>query len=263
MYYLRCKHKFIARIYSYFMINVVIIENDSDASNYLTKLLTNPLFEINIIGTTASVKEGISLISSSSPELVFLDIHLDDGLGFEILDNLPSKNFEVIFVTAYDTYYEKAIEHFAFNYLLKPIDPSILEKVINRYKQVKSRHSLQSKYDHFKEFVRENNSKILLQTGQHYKSVYLDHIISCNADGNYTSFIIKEKKPILANNILKHYDKLLSNRGFFRANRSCLINIAHIESIFRKETIILDNGDKVQVSGGNKEQLSQLLDSFK
>ncbi|WP_299439755.1 LytTR family DNA-binding domain-containing protein [uncultured Aquimarina sp.] len=245
------------------MINVVIIENDTDASNYLSKLLKNPIFQINIVGSTKSIKEGIALISSSSPELVFLDIHLDDGLGFEILDNIHSKNFEVIFVTAYDTYYEKAIEHFAFNYLLKPIDPLMLEKVINRYQQVKSRHSLQSKYDHFREFIKESNSKILLHTGQHYKSIYLDDIISCTADGNYTSFTLKDHKPILANNILKHYDKLLSNRGFFRANRSCLINISHIESIFRKETIILDNGDKVQVSGSNREQLSLLLDSFK
>ncbi|GAA4274456.1 LytTR family DNA-binding domain-containing protein [Aquimarina gracilis] len=246
-----------------FMINVVIIENDTDASNYLSKLLKKNVLELNIVGSATTVKEGISLISSSSPELVFLDIHLDDGMGFEILDAIHSKDFEVIFITAYNSYYEKAMEHFAFNYLLKPIDPILLEKVISRYKQVKSRHSNHSKYVHFQEFVREQNSKILIQSGQYYKSIYLEEIISCKADGNYTTIVLKDKKEILANNILKYYDKLLSSRGFFRVNRSCLINTSHIDSIFRKETIILTNGDKIQVAFRNREQLSYLLDTLK
>ncbi len=244
------------------MISTIIIENDSEASNYLSTLLNQSSSGIDVRGFSKTVSEGIKLINLHNPELVFLDIHLDDGLGFEVLDAISNKSFEVVFITAYDTYYEKAIEHFAFNYLLKPINDVILERVLERYRSVKTRYFKQSKYQHFKEFIKESNSKILLQTGQNFRSVFLNDIISCHADSNYTSFILKGDKTILANNILKYYDNLLSQRGFFRVNRSCLVNTLHIDTILKKETIVLSNGINIPISVRNRRQLNNLIETL-
>lgn len=244
------------------MINAIIIENNQEAKNYLHSLLEKEFTNISILATTGLVKEGINLIRSLSPELIFLDIELDDGLGFEILDAIKNRNFEVIFITGFNNYYEKAMEHFAFNYLLKPIDLVSLRKVINRYEKVKDRHFLQSKYFHFKEFIKEQSSKILLPTGSEHISVLINNIIYCKAEGNYTTFILQNKKEILVTNVLKHYCELFLYRKFFRASRSCLINISHITSIYKKEYFILSNNDKIRISVRNKSNLSALINTL-
>lgn len=244
------------------MTDIVIVENDKVSLDYLRILLDQSLYNFNIQGFSSTVEEGAKLIASKDPELVFLDIHLDDGLGFELLDSISNKNFEVVFITAYDNYYEKAIEHFAFNYLLKPIKAEMLERVLKRYHDMKNRYFKQSKYKHFKEFIKENNSKILIQYGQNFKSIFLNNIVCCQADGNYTNFILKNDQAILANHNLKYYDDLLLPRGFFRANRSCLVNIYNIEIIFRKETLILSNGSKIPISARNRRQLNDLINTL-
>lgn len=243
-------------------IRAVIIEDEDQASEYLSTLLTSNFPEIQILGYAPSVSDGIKLINSTVPELVFLDIELEDGLSFEILDQINRQDFEVIFITGFNQYYEKAMQHFAFNYLLKPIVPETFSKIIERYKEVKQRHFSKSKYQHFQNFIKSRNSKILLNTGNEHISVSMDEIVLCTAEGNYTKFELQNGKSLLVSHILKHYNDLLHYRGFFRASRSCLINTSHITSIYKKETIVMSNGEKVHVSTRNRGNLNELIDSL-
>ena len=244
------------------MVSAIIIEDNKQAQEYLTSLLQDHHPEIKILGYASTVHKGVPLIGSLSPDIVFMDIELEDGTGFDILERLNNYDFELVFTTGFDNYYEKAMQHFAFSYLLKPIDPETLDRVIKRYKQVKDRHSLKSKYDHFKEFNKERQSKILLNTGTSYKATAIDQIITCQADGNYTSFLLENGESLLASHILKHYEALFQFKGFFRPNRSTLINTKHIVSIIKKETIVLTNNINVHISARKKPELDALINSL-
>jgi len=240
-------------------IRAVIIENEDRAYAQLDSIIAENIKEINIVGRSKSVNTGIDLIKQEQPDIIFMDIELDDGSGFDILNELKSQNFEVIFTTAFDTYFEKAMQHFAFNYLLKPIDAEALRGVIDRYLKVKTRIFSEAKYEFLKEFLKEQNGQILLKVGFEHISVHLDTILRCEADGNYTKIFFIDKEPVLASFALKHYDGLLTNRGFFRANRSALINTKHLKSIYRRESIVLSDNSRVHVSQKNRESLITLI----
>ncbi len=238
-------------------ISAIVIEDEKEALNYLLSILKNHFNEIEIIGTSDTIKNSIKILNNSAPELVFMDIELLDGDAFEILDSVKNHNFEVIFITAHNNYLKKAIEYYAFNFLTKPIDIDHLKKVINRYIELKKRLYTKQKYVLFKEFLSE--SKLLINTGNEHIAIDTDKIIQCEADGNYTILITSEKEKFLASKALKYYENLLLEKGFFRANRSTLINIKHIHSIYKKESITLSNKEKVIVSVRNKSKLSELI----
>jgi len=244
------------------MIKALIIENDLDSIDLLKTLIQETQSDIEISGTATSVKKGIPLITKVNPDIIFLDIELDDGLGFELLDMVDTTQFEVIFITAYDTYYKNALEHFAFSYLLKPFDISILQKSIDRYLNIRERFTEENKYEHFREFLKETNTKILLPVGNKSISVSVGDILSCHAEGNYTRIHLKDKKELLVFRRLKHFEKLFNQKGFFKVNRQCLINTKHISYIYKKETIVLTNDEKIHVSARNKSSLRHFIDTL-
>lgn len=243
-------------------IKAVIIENEEAASTYLSSIIKENFNEISIKASSKTVTDGVKLINNLKPELVFLDIELDDGTAFDLLEKLNHHDFEVIFTTAFNTYHERALEHFAFCYLMKPINADELKTVINRYQQVKNRLFSLKKYSVYQEFIRNSDSRLLLHTGDSHIAVNLSDIVLCEADGNYTNFKLVDNKSILASNTLKYYEDLLSYKAFFRANRFCLINIKHINNIHKKETIILSNQDRVNVSVRNKSKLTELISNL-
>ncbi len=240
-------------------IRAVIIEDDIESLNYLSSIIDKSFDELKICGYAKTVNEGIKLINNFKPEIVFMDIELEDGTAFEILDNIESPDFEVIFTTAYNDYFEKALEHFAFCYLLKPIDDKKLRKVIDRYTNVKNRLFSLSKYALYQEFIRDKDARLLIHAGNNHIAVNLSDIIYCEADGNYTIFKLCGNKNVLASNTLKYYEELLNHKAFFRANRFTLINVRHISNIFKRETIVLSNKSKINVSVRNKSKLSELI----
>ena len=236
---------------TYSKIKTIIIEDDKESQEYLTSILKNYSNSIEICGYSSSIKKSITLINEIEPELIFMD--------FEIFKYISFFNFEVIFVTAFDSYIKRAIDHYAFSFILKPIDPNKIIAIVNRYVNLKKRLFSINKLNALSNFIIHKNCNILLHLGLTHISLNINEVIKCNAEGNYTSFVLKNGKSYLASNSLKYYQSLLIEKGFFRANRSCLINIDHIESIYKKETIILTNKHKVMVSVRNKINLTKLI----
>lgn len=239
-------------------IKAIVIEDDLQARKYLSTLVVNSFPNIEIIAESASVKESIILLNSTQPDLVFMDIELEDGLSFEIFEHLHSYTFEVIFITSFEDYVAKAFEHYAFNYIQKPLDPIILTKVITRYLSLKTRFS-KSNFSRLKGFLDHTNTTLLINTGDTYINIQIANIIFCKSEGNYTRFYMEGKIEYLVSNLLKYYESLLFEKGFFRANRSTLLNTKHIVSIYKKETIVLSNEEHIHVSIRNKSKLNELI----
>ena len=241
------------------MISAIIIEDNLEAQEYLADILQKNFPIISIKGYAASVKDAITLINQAHPELVFMDIELIDGLSFEIFDTIKNPDFEVIFITAFQNFIQKALEHFALNYITKPIDPSKLIATINHYLQLKQRLFNTEKFELLKNLTQNKNGQLLIQTTNEHILIKIATVIKLEADGNYTYLFLDDGRKLLASKSLKYYESLLPETSFFRAHRSAIININHIVSIYKKETIILTNQDRIHVSTRNKSKLIQLI----
>jgi len=243
-------------------INTVIIEDNSDALLYLKSLLQTHFNEISIVGTSSSVKKGVELIQSEKPELIFLDIELKGGTGFDILKKIKDVDYEVIFTTAHNSYIQKAIEHYAFYYLLKPIHLDSLKNVLERYQKIKSQNSTKHNLVGLHSFLKKQDTILMIKTGSQYINILVEDIVKCNSEGNYTYFLMSDSSKFLVSKPLKYYEQLLTEKGFFRANRFNLINIKHIVSIKHKEEILLSNKKYVNVSVRNKSKLMDVINQL-
>ncbi len=239
------------------IIPAIIIEDEKEAAIFLSDTLKKRFDDIEIIATSNNIKDSITLLNNFNPELVFMDIELIDGDAFQILDAIGHYDFEVIFVTAYSNYMEQALAYYAFNFLIKPIEIQYLHNIVERYISLKKRLFTEQKYLYLREFLTK--SKLLINIGDEHIAININDIIKCKADGNYCLFLAVNKSTYLASKSLKYYEGLLSEKGFFRANRSTLINIKHIHSIYKKEAIILSNKEKIIISVRNKPKLSELI----
>lgn len=240
-------------------INAIIIEDNIEAQEYLSNIIQDHFSTIHILGYATSVQQSIQLINKTDPELVFMDIELTDGLSFEIFDTIKTPSFEVIFITAFENFMQKALDHFALSYITKPIDTPKLIAAIHHYLQLKQRLFTIKKFELLRDLTQNKNGKLFIQTTNEHVLIKIEMIIKLEAEGNYTSIFLNDGRKLLASKVMKYYESLLPKVSFFRAHRSAIININCIASIYKKETIILTNNDKVHVSVRNKGKLMELI----
>lgn len=243
------------------MTNVVIIEDDPNCFKYLNELLAlNYSDKINVVGQASSVDSAIQLIKLTEPQLVFLDIQLNGGTGFDILDHFSeSSNFEVIFTTGLIDYKEKAMDYFAFYYLNKPIQKEQLSVVLNKFFKKQSAFDLE-KYLVFKNQLENKHTKISLPiTNGGYVILNIDEILYCKADGSYTNFISTKGKNYITSTNLKNAETMLEKATFFRIHRSILVNLKHIVEFHNSGEIQLSNGQQLTVSSRNKKNFLKVL----
>ncbi|NQY07307.1 MAG: response regulator transcription factor [Flavobacteriaceae bacterium] len=243
------------------IIKALIVEDHQESSDYLYDMVTNTFPEIRILAREKTITGALQSIAKYEPSLVFLDIDLEDGLSFAILDKTVYTDFEVVFTTGYDMYYQKAFEYCAFNYLLKPINKDALTKVIEKFKRLVTPTELAQKNTKLSALLNQENPRVIINLGDENIFVPISDIILCEADGSYCEITVNEKK-YLTSKPLKYYEELFENKSFFKANRSVLVNILHITRIHKKETIVLSNKKKVTVSVRNKSLLSELMSNF-
>ena len=243
------------------MINAVIIEDELAAFNHLKNIIESTYdSQITIIGHVTSVKKGIELISETNPQLVFLDIELDDGNGFEILDHFSnSSSFEVIFTTGLKDYKEKAMDYFAFYYLNKPILKAQLATVIDKFLSKQSSFD-SNKYVAFKNQIQNQHKKISLpMKNGDFCIIDIDDVIYCEADGSYTHFYATENRTYITSNNLKKVENILQHTSFFRIHRSILLNLKHISQYNNSGEIKLSNNQKLLVASRNKSNFLRIL----
>lgn len=243
-------------------MRALIIEDEEQAISALKSELKTHCREIEIIGEATSIKKAIEKIKALQPELVFLDIQLSDGLGFEVLNLVKESHFKVIFTTAYSQYAIKAIKFSALDYLLKPIDSDELITAVN--KAMRSSKDMESiKIENFIHNQTETplRKKIALHTTEGISIFELENIIKCSAESNYTCLYFTNGKKMLVSKTLKDFEDLLCNSGFERIHHSHIINLNHLVSFVNKDGgyVILSDKSTLPVSQRKKSNLMGAL----
>lgn len=249
------------------MITALLIDDDSNLRNGMKSLLARYAPEISIIGEADSVETGVSLLLQNPPQVLFLDIHLGDGSGFDLLEAVNQRgklNSQIVFITAHEQYAIKAFRFSALDFLLKPVDPEDLQKVIEKLKQVIDKNDNVAHIDLLLENIRkkvDNFKRIALSNSDGIHLFEVSDIIRCESEDNYTKFYIKNSKPILISKTLKEYEELLTEHGFERIHQSHLINLAYLKSYIKKDGgyVVMADNAHLPISQRKKERLNELL----
>ena len=249
------------------MIRSVIIEDEKKSREVLNTLVKKHCPEISLEGMAESVASGVELIRKLKPELVFLDIVMPDGTGFDLLEQVSTHKFEIIFATATDKYAVKAIRYSALDYLLKPIDQVELKAAVEKVIEKKSRNQGMENLEFLLQNIRkkdENYSKITLPTGNAYEIVNIKDIVRCEAEGSYTTFVLANKSKLLVSAGLKHYEDLLPAEQFIRVHHHHLINLSHVTRYLKEDGgyAIMTDGSKVEISRRKKDSFLEFLNKM-
>jgi two-component system LytT family response regulator len=246
------------------MKKVLVIDDEKPTRDFIKRLIDSYHFGIEVFTDGENVATGVEAIHRLQPDLVILDIQMPDGNGFDVLKSIPVKNFEVIFITAFQEYAIQAIKFSALDYLLKPIDSEELKLAIDHALNTITRKTDESQLSVLQHNMQMNTKrKLVLKTQESVHVVEIDNIVRCESDKNYTLFYFMNAKKILVSKTLKDFDILLSGLTFFRAQQSHLINLNYVERYDRHEgTIIMKDGSAIPLALARKEQFFEILDAL-
>ena len=247
-------------------LKAVIIDDVAQARDTLREDIETYCTHIEIIGEAEGVVSGSKLLKKVNPDVVFLDIQMQDGSGFDILEILPEINFQVIFTTASDAFAIKAFRFSAIDYLLKPIDPDELMDAVKKLAMSEKSISKNGKLDLLLNTVKEKTlpKRLALHTLEKIHVTEIEDIIRCESSGNYTTFYFKGGQKLLVTKTLKEYDQLLAEHEFVRVHQSHLINASQIKEFVKIDGgyLVMRDGTKVPVSLRKKSNVMKLLEGF-
>jgi two-component system LytT family response regulator len=219
-----------------------------------------------VIEEADGVASGIAKINAFVPDIVLLDVEMNDGTGFDLMKQIPNAAFQLIFTTAHNQYAIQAIKYSAIDYLLKPIDPVELNNsLLKAAKNISSQTMQQQLAVLMQQFTnkQEPERQIVIKDIDKTYFIKMADILYCEAEGSYTKFYLTNSEPIFVSRNLRYYEELLEPAGFFRTHHSCLVNPAKIKIYDRKTdcgTLILEGGHTVPVSQRKKDFVLQLLE---
>ena len=249
------------------MLKAIIIDDEPYCCEILAAMLESDCPEIEITGIFNNAKDALTAIRQQSPDLVFLDVEMPRMNGFEMLEQLSSINFHLIFTTSYDKYALKAIRFSAIDYLLKPIDREELKKAVQKVKeriQIPLPQQLEILMQKIKQPTKPVN-KIALPTMEGLQMIPIDIIISCESDDNYTTLQLRSRKKILVTRSLKEMEEILEQHSFIRVHRFYLVNLNEIEKYIKGEGgyLVMSDGTSIDVAKNKKEVLMKKLLPYK
>ncbi len=238
------------------MIKAILIDDEAHVrSDVAKKIATNFNDKITIIAEANSVASAKKTIEEKKPDLIFLDVDLGDGTGFDVLKNTLYKDFEVIFITGYDKHALKAIKVGALDYILKPIDEIEFVEAVNKAIENKNKEShleklieISSEY-----FSGTKNKRVILKTTDSVYAIYEDDIFYCKSDGNYTTFFTTQQDKIVVSKPIKKIEEILTETIFIRCHQSYIVNKKQVVKYSKQGYLILNSDIKVPVSSRRKE----------
>lgn len=241
-------------------MRTILIEDEIGPLKTLKSQLERCCPELTVLGEAMSVKKGVDLIRQFEPELVFLDIQLTDGTGFDLIDRLKELSFHIVFVTAYEKFAVKAFEYNALHYLLKPLLEDDLKSVIQRIgdsEKTKPDFRIASK-----SFRERKWDRIAIRSVSTISYVYIKELIRLESEGAYTNIFLKSGKKILSTKSLKFYDQLLSQNRFYRIHRSHLINLEEVSEYKKGESdkVILMDGSCIEISRKKRKEFLKAME---
>ncbi len=251
-------------------MKALIIEDEKKSREMLDALIKTNFPEVKVLGLAKNVEEGVTLIKTHTPDLIFLDISMPDGTGFDLLEKVQGLKFDIIFTTATDKHALKAIKYSACDYLLKPIDIDELKTAVNKFLQKAAPNNAANSMENLQFLIQslkkqdDNFTKITLPSGNVYEVVNIKDIIRCEADGAYTNFILKGNKKLMVSASLKHYEDLLPESDFIRIHHHHLININHVIRFLKIDggyAVMSDNA-QLEISRRKKDLFLEKLNAI-
>jgi two-component system LytT family response regulator len=240
-------------------MNVAIVDDELSVRNTIKKLRTGLFPDIKITSSEGTLETAFNAISGNPPDILFLDIELPDGNGFDLLKMIPDINFKVIFITGHQEYALDAIKVSAVDYILKPIQDDELLSAVEKAREAINHEDEQLKFLALSENLHNKKvlKRIILHTSDHLQLVSVNDIINAEADSNYTTFRIAGGKKIMVSRTMKEFDEMLSGSGFIRTHQSHLVNINYIDRFVKKDGgyLQLTDGTKIPVSPNLKKKV--------
>ena len=246
-------------------MKAVIIDDEKRTRELIAKMIESFGLGIQTFPIGESVETGLKAIETINPDLVFLDIQMPDGTGFDLLKMIPQKNFELIFITAHEEFAIKAIKFSALDYILKPIDPEDLRQAVLKAVNSIDNKREESQFEALQLNMQPSQKRrLVLKTQESVHVVDLDKIVRCEADRNYTSFYFTEGKKILVSKTLKEYETLLTSYNFFRVQQSHLINLDFVERYDKGNggAVIMKDGSEVPLSPAKRDVFFKILENL-
>jgi two-component system, LytTR family, response regulator len=241
------------------MYSALIVDDEVRVRETLSHMLSVYCPNINVIGEANSVASGYSMIKDLKPDVIFLDVKLPDGTGFELLKKFPSIDFFFIIITAYEDYAIQAFKVSALDYILKPIDSTDLINAVSKLSKTNSSdetnlklNTLFSNIDDSKNEIR----KIVLKTQESVFVVDIDDIVRCESQNNYTLFHLLNKSTILVSRTLKEFDEMLSPLSFIRCHQTHLVNSKYILKFIKHPNLQLIMADEISVPVSIRKKLT-------
>lgn len=249
------------------MFKVVIVEDEKNASDLLSLMLAEIAPDIKVMAFANNLQSAVMALSSQKPDLVFLDINLNNETGFDLLNHFPEPDFRVIITTGYDSYLLKAIKYSCLDYLLKPINPEELALALLKFRSEQRKLSfLKLQFQVLNENIISNikNTRIGIPSSDGYEFIKKTDIIMCVANSNYTLIHSLNSEPVICSRNLGTVEQMIDDNSFFRTHKSFLVNLERVKKYLKNErySLILENELMAEVSVRKREQLMEVLKVF-
>jgi len=244
------------------MMKALVVDDIPQARQTLILDLQTYCPEVDVVAEANGVVEAVKYLNKHSVDLVFLDIQMDDGNGFDVLDMIPEIHFDIIFITANDGHALRAFKYSAVDYLLKPVDPDELVKAVAKAGRRTSEQHL--KY----ELLRKNNKSesheiLALNSQDKIQLVKIADVVRCQSVDNYTHFFMSDGKKIVVSRTLKEYDELLEDHKFIRVHHSHLVNAKKIIEFQKNDDmLLLSDQSMIPVSSRKKQEVIKALENL-
>jgi two-component system, LytTR family, response regulator len=246
------------------MLRAIVIDDEKPSREVICNYLREYCSDVQVVTTASSVKIGYKTIMKFKPDLVFLDIELGDGNGFDLLKMFDRIPFKLIFVTAFSEHAIRAFRVNAIDYLLKPIKIDELEAAVKKVKNLSSEltDTVQiAALIKSMSAISSSEPTLIIPHTKGYDVLKVNEIIMCRADGYCTEFYLTGKRKVMSTKNLKQYESFLAEHYFLRAHHSYLINLNHVRSCTKQGEIDMTEGTKASLADPNRNKLLQILKS--
>ena len=248
------------------MINTVIVENEQPDIDRVTSLLRSNFENVSISGIARNIPDGVEMVRSLKPELLFLDVELPPYTGFDLLKQIPQPTFEVIFTTAYDKYALPAIKSCALDYLLKPYSEEELVEAVRRFEIKRKLAIIDKRLETLigNLSTENHNSKIALPTAKGYIFLEVKNIVHVLADNTYTTFYTTCNEQIVVSKSIKDCEEILGHHNFYRIHNSHIINLNQIKEYHRGSggSVIMTDNSELQVSRFKRDEFLNRIEKL-
>lgn len=239
------------------MIRAVIIDDEKLARDVIANYLGEFCPDVEVVAQASSVKTALAAIQKTSPDLVFLDIEMPDGNGFDLLNLFEKIDFKIIFITAYSEYAIRAFRFCALDYLLKPVKIDELIDAVARVRSAEPRGISTEIINSLLSNLRSSSprqSTLIIPNLKGFDVLKVNEIIMCQADGYCTNFILAGNRKVVSSRNLKHFDGLLEDQNFMRVHHSYMVNLDHVTGYTRQGEILLSEGLKAFLGDSYKTE---------